>query len=116
MISAKHGHLPRRQRISAWSINSWHLGYEKRSLPHNQGFDDFYGILNTADETLYVPTMELSKAAESPTRASHKFIGAWVEASLKRLSPVGVPLRHRSLRRRRVDQRQSSSALPSASG
>ena len=34
----------------------WHLGTEAESLPHNQGFDEFYGIPNTTDETLYVPT------------------------------------------------------------
>ena len=34
----------------------WHLGTESESLPHNQGFDYFYGIPNTTDETLYVPT------------------------------------------------------------
>jgi arylsulfatase A-like enzyme len=34
----------------------WHLGTEEESLPHNQGFDEFYGIPNTTDETLYVPT------------------------------------------------------------
>lgn len=34
----------------------WHLGTETESLPHNQGFDEFYGIPNTTDETLYVPT------------------------------------------------------------
>ena len=34
----------------------WHLGTQPESLPHNQGFDEFYGIPNTTDETLYVPT------------------------------------------------------------
>ena len=34
----------------------WHLGTERESLPHNQGFDEFYGIPNTTDETLYIPT------------------------------------------------------------
>ncbi len=34
----------------------WHLGTQSESLPHNQGFDEFYGIPNTTDETLYVPT------------------------------------------------------------
>jgi arylsulfatase len=33
----------------------WHLGTQPESLPHNQGFDEFYGIPNTTDETLYVP-------------------------------------------------------------
>ena len=34
----------------------WHLGTQPESLPHNQGFDEFYGIPNTTDETLYIPT------------------------------------------------------------
>ncbi len=41
----------------------WHLGTQPESLPHNQGFDEFYGIPNTTDETLYVPT---SKGTRSP--------------------------------------------------
>ncbi len=40
----------------------WHLGTEEASLPHNQGFDEFYGIPNTTDETLYVPTSRESQA------------------------------------------------------
>lgn len=34
----------------------WHLGTQPESLPHTQGFDEFYGIPNTTDETLYIPT------------------------------------------------------------
>ena len=34
----------------------WHLGVENFSLPHSQGFDEFWGIPNTTDETLYIPT------------------------------------------------------------
>ncbi len=37
-------------------FGKWHLGMESESLPHNQGFDKFYGIPNTTDETLYIPT------------------------------------------------------------
>ena len=40
----------------------WHLGAESASLPHNQGFDEFYGIPNTTDETLYIPTSTENKA------------------------------------------------------
>ena len=36
-------------------FGKWHLGKEAQSLPHNQGFDTFYGIPNTTDETLYIP-------------------------------------------------------------
>lgn len=40
----------------------WHLGTEEQSLPHRQGFDKFYGIPNTTDETLYIPTSSEAKA------------------------------------------------------
>jgi arylsulfatase len=43
-------------------FGKWHLGAEPRSLPHNQGFDTFYGIPNTTDETLYIPTSTENKA------------------------------------------------------
>ncbi len=47
----------------------WHLGTDEQSLPHNQGFDEFYGILNTTDEALYVPTMQMAKAPMLPESA-----------------------------------------------
>ncbi len=37
-------------------FGKWHLGTENKSMPHSQGFDTFYGIPNTTDETLYIPT------------------------------------------------------------
>ncbi len=43
-------------------FGKWHLGAEAQSLPHNQGFDTFYGIPNTTDETLYIPTSSENKA------------------------------------------------------
>ena len=43
-------------------FGKWHLGTETQSLPHNQGFDTFYGIPNTTDETLYLPTSKENKA------------------------------------------------------
>ena len=43
-------------------FGKWHLGAQSESLPHNQGFDEFYGIPNTTDETLYVPTSTENKA------------------------------------------------------
>ncbi len=43
-------------------FGKWHLGTASESLPHNQGFDEFYGIPNTTDETLYVPTSTENQA------------------------------------------------------
>lgn len=42
------------------------MGSEQQSLPHNQGFDVWYGIPNTSDETFYVPT---SQTAQVPLPA-----------------------------------------------
>ncbi len=43
-------------------FGKWHRGTASESLPHNQGFDEFYGIPNTTDETIYVPTSTENKA------------------------------------------------------
>ncbi len=43
-------------------FGKWHLGTQSESLPHNQGFDEFYGIPNTTDETLYIPTSSQNQA------------------------------------------------------
>jgi arylsulfatase A-like enzyme len=38
-------------------FGKWHLGTEAQSQPQNQGFDEFYGILNSSDDSLHVPMM-----------------------------------------------------------
>ncbi len=35
----------------------WHIGMEAQSQPQNQGFDEWYGILNSSDEALYAPLL-----------------------------------------------------------
>jgi len=44
----------------------WHLGVEGQSQPQNQGFDEWYGILNSSDETYFRPTMETFRAPKLP--------------------------------------------------
>jgi arylsulfatase A-like enzyme len=39
-------------------FGKWHLGTEAQSQPQNQGFDEFYGILNSSDDSLHVPLMK----------------------------------------------------------
>lgn len=47
----------------------WHLGMEPQSHPQNQGFDEWYGILNSTDEVIYA---DLLKEAKIPGVAPHK--------------------------------------------
>ena len=35
----------------------WHLGFEKKSQPQNQGFDEFYGIAGSTGEITYTSSM-----------------------------------------------------------
>lgn len=44
----------------------WHLGVDEQSLPHNQGFDDYYGILNSSDDTFVRATMAKYHAPQVP--------------------------------------------------
>lgn len=39
-------------------LGKWHLGMESHSQPQNQGFDDYYGILNSTDEVLFAQSMK----------------------------------------------------------
>jgi arylsulfatase len=41
-------------------FGKWHLGSFGESIPTKQGFDEFYGILNTTDETLYAKSIKES--------------------------------------------------------
>ena len=56
------GELFKSRDYSTAYFGKWHLGSERHSLPHNQGFDQWYGIPNTTDETFYVATASTAKA------------------------------------------------------
>lgn len=53
-------------------IGKWHLGSEPKSMPQNQGFDSFYGILNSTDESQFASRMRL--AGYEPSEADKAYI------------------------------------------
>ncbi len=71
----------------------WHLGTQEESLPHRQGFDDFYGIPNTTDETLYVPTSAQSHAPLPAGFAQPSIIQARVGGSVENVKPYDFETR-----------------------
>lgn len=56
------GELFKSKGYSTAYFGKWHVGSDEHSLPHNQGFDQWYGIPNTTDETFYVPLAGRAKA------------------------------------------------------
>jgi len=44
-------------------FGKWHLGDVKGRYPTDQGFDEFYGVLNTTDESLYSSQFQYDPAA-----------------------------------------------------
>ena len=71
----------------------WHLGAEEASLPHNQGFDEFYGIPNTTDETLYVPTSRENQAPLPDGFAEPSIIGAVAGGTAQAVKPYNFQTR-----------------------
>ncbi len=71
----------------------WHLGTQEESLPHRQGFDDFYGIPNTTDETLYVPTSTQSHAPLPTGLAQPSIIQARAGGSVENVKPYDFETR-----------------------
>ena len=71
----------------------WHLGTQEESLPHHQGFDDFYGIPNTTDETLYVPTSAQSHVPLPRGFAQPSIIRARAGGKLEEVKPYNFETR-----------------------
>lgn len=71
----------------------WHLGVQDFSLPHNQGFDEFYGIPNTTDETLYIPTSTENKAPLPAGFEEPQIIRGRVGGSLENVKPYNFDTR-----------------------
>jgi arylsulfatase len=71
----------------------WHLGTQQESLPHRQGFDDFYGIPNTTDETLYVPTSVQSHATLPPGFTQPHIIQARAGGRVENVKPYDFETR-----------------------
>jgi arylsulfatase len=53
-------------------LGKWHLGMEEQSQPQNQGFDEFYGILNSTDEALFAGSME--RAGYEPSESERAYV------------------------------------------
>ncbi|MCA9194431.1 MAG: sulfatase [Planctomycetales bacterium] len=59
-------------------IGKWHLGFSQNFLPHNQGFDEYFGLLHNLDpvETIYfdslggVPLMRNQEVVKRPPDVS----------------------------------------------
>ncbi len=71
----------------------WHLGTQPESLPHNQGFDEFYGIPNTTDETLYVPTSTENDASLPDGFNQPSIIQAKAGGKLENVKPYNFDTR-----------------------
>ena len=50
------------------AYGKWHVGTGKESHPQKQGFDDFYGILNTTDEVAYTTNSRMAHFDMDPDR------------------------------------------------
>ncbi len=53
-------------------LGKWHLGMDPQSQPHNQGFDSYFGILNSTDEAQFAVSM--ARAGYEPSEAERAYI------------------------------------------
>ncbi len=53
-------------------LGKWHLGMDPQSQPHNQGFDSYFGILNSTDEAQFAVGMK--RAGYEPSEAERAYI------------------------------------------
>ena len=65
-------------------LGKWHLGMEPHSQPQNQGFDDYYGILNSTDEALF--SVSMKRARYTPTESERAYV--WKGTRGKAAEPV----------------------------
>ncbi len=72
-------------------FGKWHLGDTKGRFPTDQGFDEWYGIPNTTDESLYVEGFQFdAKVVDIP----------YIMQSVKGKTPQKVKIYNREARRR----------------
>jgi arylsulfatase len=74
-------------------FGKWHLGAEPESLPHSQGFDEFYGIPNTTDETLYIPTSTETEAPLPAGFAEPSILRGRTGGDVERVKPYDMETR-----------------------
>jgi len=65
----------------------WHVGFDEQSLPQNQGFDDYYGILNSTDETFYRPGIAKYHAPAVPEEKLPQIVQARRGGKLEVVKP-----------------------------
>jgi len=53
-------------------LGKWHLGMDPVSQPKNQGYDSYFGILNSTDEALFA--VSLAQAGYEPTAAERAYV------------------------------------------
>ena len=75
-------------------LGKWHLGMASESQPQNQGFDNYFGILNSTDEAVFNSSMR--QAGYTPTESERAYI--WNGAAGK----SAEPLREYTLEKRRT--------------
>jgi arylsulfatase len=57
-------------------LGKWHLGMDPHSQPQNQGFDNYYGILNSTDEAQFAESMK--RAGYTPTASERAYVWSGV--------------------------------------
>ncbi|MDJ0847171.1 MAG: arylsulfatase [Myxococcota bacterium] len=80
----------------------WHLGDTKGRYPTDQGFDEFYGVLNTTDEALYSSQQGFDPEILDPPMIQQGKRGG----ELENVKPYDVPARRQidaELTRRSID-------------
>jgi arylsulfatase len=68
-------------------LGKWHLGIDKQSLPQNQGFDEFWGFLDSTDDTLIWPGMKMTHNVIMPESAQPQILQANAGGKLKKIKP-----------------------------
>jgi arylsulfatase A-like enzyme len=74
-------------------FGKWHLGTEAQSQPQNQGFDEFYGILNSSDDSLHVPMMKRFHFPLPPEESQPHIVQAQAGGKLEAVKPYTTDAR-----------------------
>lgn len=68
-------------------LGKWHLGIDEQSLPQNQGFDEFWGFLDSTDDTLIWPGMKMTHNVIMPESEQPQILQANAGEKLKKIKP-----------------------------
>jgi len=86
-------------------LGKWHLGTDEQSLPINQGFDEYWGFLNSTDDTLIAPTMKMTHVADLPPDAQPHIMHGVSGGKLSPVKPYDLN------ERRIIDQEMTEKAI-----